>query len=281
MAHLPPSSAPLARPSVSVDPRRMLLAQWPDLRRTVRTIGRTHRLADDEIGDLLGDVAVRLMHDDFAVLRKFRGHSGLATYLHTVAYRVLLDRRIRQWGKWRPSRRARALGPVAVRFEQLVGRDGFSAAEARTLLGPVGGAGLDDTQADHLAARVRRPRRPRLLGLDLAMEVPVAPPQHQAFEAPGVPGQVSRVCAAMRHAVANLSAADAAFLRERFVHGHSIADVARRTGADQKQLYRRYARILRGLRGDLERGQVTAAEVRPLIGHAAAEISGVLAPAGH
>ncbi len=281
MAHLPPPSAPLARPSVPADPRRMLLAQWPDLRRTVRALGRTHRLPDDEIGDLLGDVAVRLMHDDFAVLRKFRGHSGLATYLHTVAYRVLLDRRIRQWGKWRPSSRARALGPVAIRFEQLVGRDGFSAVEARTLLGPAGGAALDAGQADRLAARVRRPRRPRLLGLDLAMEMPVDPPQHQALDASGVAGEVSRVCAVMRQAVANLSAADAAFLRDRFVHGYSIADVARRTGADQKRLYRRYARILRGLRGDLERGAVTAAEVRPLIGHAGAEISGVLAPTSH
>jgi len=47
-------------------------------------------VADRE--DLTGDVFLALVKDDFAVLRRFRGESSLATYLTVIARRVVVHR---------------------------------------------------------------------------------------------------------------------------------------------------------------------------------------------
>lgn len=50
------------------------------------------RLSADDRDDLCSDVFLRIVHDDFAVLRRFRGQSSLATYLTVVARRVVVRR---------------------------------------------------------------------------------------------------------------------------------------------------------------------------------------------
>lgn len=50
------------------------------------------RLSAEDRDDLCADVFLRIVHDDFALLRKFRGQSSLATYLTVVARRVVIRR---------------------------------------------------------------------------------------------------------------------------------------------------------------------------------------------
>ena len=51
---------------------------------------RSLRLTDQDREDLVSEVFLAVVRDDFAVLRQFRGRSSLATYLTVVARRVVV-----------------------------------------------------------------------------------------------------------------------------------------------------------------------------------------------
>jgi RNA polymerase sigma-70 factor, ECF subfamily len=64
---------------------------------------RSMGLSQEDREDLIGEVFVALINDDFAVLRRFRGESSLATYLTVISRRVtvkeLLKRRTMRSGE--------------------------------------------------------------------------------------------------------------------------------------------------------------------------------------
>ncbi|GIW95140.1 MAG: RNA polymerase sigma factor [Pirellulaceae bacterium] len=51
---------------------------------------RSLPLTDQDVEDLAAEVFLALLRDDFAVLRRFRGQSSLATYLTVIARRVVV-----------------------------------------------------------------------------------------------------------------------------------------------------------------------------------------------
>lgn len=51
---------------------------------------RGQYLNDEDREDLVSEVFLALIHDDFAVLRRFRGESSLATYLTVIARRIVV-----------------------------------------------------------------------------------------------------------------------------------------------------------------------------------------------
>ncbi len=51
---------------------------------------RSMRLVEQDYEDLAAEVFLTIVSDDFAVIRKFRGQSSLATYLTVVARRVVV-----------------------------------------------------------------------------------------------------------------------------------------------------------------------------------------------
>src|SRR3954470_2769307 len=107
------------------DPERLFMAGQPMIRQVVAQVGRRYRLSPDETEELQSDVMLKLFERDYAVLRKFEGRSSLRTYLTIVVRRLALDRRVVAWGKWRSSAQARRMGPAAVYFQELTGREGL------------------------------------------------------------------------------------------------------------------------------------------------------------
>ncbi len=57
---------------------------------------RSLRLGPQDRDDLVGDVFLNLLDNDFAILRHFRGQSSLATYLTVVVRRVVVKRMLHQ-----------------------------------------------------------------------------------------------------------------------------------------------------------------------------------------
>jgi RNA polymerase sigma-70 factor (ECF subfamily) len=51
---------------------------------------RSIRLSEQDREDLVSEVFLAIVHDDFAVLRRFRGESSLATYLTVIARRLVI-----------------------------------------------------------------------------------------------------------------------------------------------------------------------------------------------
>jgi RNA polymerase sigma factor (sigma-70 family) len=259
---VPPSASETAS-----DLDDMLVRHLPDLQRAIRSLARRHHLSAEEERDLRGEVLVRLMAHGYAALRNYRGQSAMTTYLRVVAYRVLLDHRSRRWGKWRPSRRALAHGPGGVRFERMVGRDGLSIGEALSALRERTAGTLDVGIAHAIAARATRARRAREVPLELAAEAAVDPSQERGLQARDLTRYAASVTAVIRGALQELSVEDYRMLHRRFVAGESVAELARQSGADQKRLYRRQARILRRLRADLSRARLAGEELAALIGN--------------
>src|SRR5207247_4910890 len=93
---------------------------------------RCLRGADAE--DFASTVKLRLIEDDYEVLARFEGRSSLKTYLTVVVNRFYLDYQTQRFGKWRSSAEARRLGPVALRLEVLLYRDGLTFEEASGVL---------------------------------------------------------------------------------------------------------------------------------------------------
>jgi RNA polymerase sigma-70 factor (ECF subfamily) len=66
---------------------------------------RSVPVTPDLVDDLCAEVFVRLLDNDFAILRRFKGHSSLATYLTVVARRIVVKEIARR-------RMAEAMGHV-------------------------------------------------------------------------------------------------------------------------------------------------------------------------
>ena len=234
-------------------PEQVFLANLPTIDALVQMVARQQRMSWAEAEEFASIVRLRLIENDYAILRKFRGGSTLRTYLTVVIARQALDYRDACWGRWRPSRAARRLGRTAVTLEKLIVRDGFTLDEAwRAVLEAAGDQDLQPLRAfaERLRPRVRR----HWVSIDDIDECQrrSVDPELELMRDP-------RIAEALARALQTLSPGDSRLLRLRFAEGLSISTIARREGIDQASLYRRVATLLRRLRRELESHGIAAA----------------------
>lgn len=232
---------------------------------------RAQRLTADAGDEFASWARLKLLEDDCAILRKFKGLSSLRTYLVTVIQRLLLDWRIAEWGKWRPTADARRLGPVAVELERLVLRDSIEFEQAaRTLVSK--GVAISEDECNRIWSELpRRPRRQRASDGTLE-ELPdlvdgsdrVAEEERRASE--------WRAKVALAEAIPNLNAEEQLIIRLRFQDGFTVARIAQLLREEQRPLYRRIEQILLRLRAALTAAGVTRDEVRDLLGNPTVEL---------
>ncbi len=70
------------------------------------------RLVQDDIDDLCAEIFMALLAKDYAILKRFRGQSSLATYLTVIARRVVVHTIVRR-------RMSEALGHVAAQHPDM------------------------------------------------------------------------------------------------------------------------------------------------------------------
>lgn len=243
------------------------LAALPRIEEAIRIVARRNRLSGAEAEDFGSEIKLALIENDYDVLARFQGRSSLRTYLLTVVQRRFLDRRRRQWGKWRPSPQAERLGPVALRLEALLYRDRLPLAEAVETLRL--NLGVDETAealvalAHRLPVRAARRTAESLDGPERPEPAaPVPDDPHAGLEARET---AARCQAAVARAMAALAPDDRVVLRLRFEDGVSVADIARARRLDQKKLYRRLDAMLASFREVLERQSLAWDDVRAWI----------------
>jgi RNA polymerase sigma factor (sigma-70 family) len=253
-----PEVFPLHHPPAE-HPRAWLESNVTLVTRTARLAGRRHRLPPQDRPDLVSIFWTHLAKDDYRVLRQFRGPGGIAAYLRTVADRLVLDLRTAMWGKWRPSARARRLGPQAEAYERFVVRDGRPPEEARALVQNT----LGRSAAAELLATTGVWRSPRhLVSLDFAkgQRATTADPLGALIDKRRErDGRV--VGQRLRQTVGALPADDQQLIRMRHELGLKVSQIAALLGADQKRLYRRYQVIHAQLRSSLAEAGVSARDV--------------------
>jgi len=235
-------------------PEQVFLTHLSMIDTLVQMVARQQRMTWAEAEEFGSIVRLRLIENDYAVIRKFRGGSSLRTYLTVVIARQGLDYRDACWGRWRPSRGARRLGSTAVALEKMIVRDGLSPDEAFAAL-PAADVERDGAQlrafAANLSPRVRRNWLP-IEDVEECGAVAMQPDVDAAMH--GDRG----VAKALARALKNLSPSDSRLLKLRFSNGMSISSIARNEGLDQASLYSRVSGLLRRMRRELEDGGVAA-----------------------
>ncbi|MEO6525471.1 MAG: sigma-70 family RNA polymerase sigma factor [Gemmatimonadaceae bacterium] len=254
------------------DLEALFLAHRDLISRIALASGRRQGLRRDDLEDFVSWATSRLIERDYAVLAQFRGESALATYLTVVVTMLARDYRVQHWGRWRPSATARRQGPLAVRLETLVYRDGVSLAEAAQALRTAGITALSDRDLAAMLASFPRRSSARLGGPNAESDATVieALPGDLAaddgLKAEEADAERRSVGSVLSEAVDGLPAEDGVMVRLRYWQGLSVADVARALDVPQKPLYRRLERALVALRAELERRGVDREQVRALLG---------------
>jgi len=252
------------------DYEALFLAHLPFVRKVVARVLAQSGLRGADAEDAAAWVEARLWEDDYAILRKWRGESKLTTYLTVVIANLWREFRVKEWGRWRPPVAALRLGPLAVRLVTLVHRDGLTLAQAAEHLRTRGETRLSDRELAELLARVPMRDRPRVVD---DREVPI----ETVADERGADERVLDVetAAARRSlhdklvdAIARLDPLARVVIQMHFLEGHSLADVARALGTEQRPLYRLKDRSLATLKGRLLDAGVTHEQVHDLIGGA-------------
>jgi RNA polymerase sigma factor for flagellar operon FliA len=248
---------------------QLFLSELERIKRITAWVAFRHHLRTADSEDFGSYVMERLVENDYAILTKFQGRCALKTYLTTVINRLYLDFQVKRFGKWRTSAEARRLGPLALRLETLLYRDGLTFDEACGVLQTNFRA--EESREDLHALMLRIPRRarrtaPRGEEPD-GWTDPPAPSGDASSEMERKERQAlaDRTFGAARRAMARLSPRDRILLRLNHEESRTLAEVARLLREDQKLLYRRREGIYAQLRRELEAEGVTAEDVRTLL----------------
>jgi RNA polymerase sigma factor (sigma-70 family) len=221
-----------------------------------------------EAEDFAAWIKIKLMEDDYAVFRHFRGESGLKTYLAMVIARQFREYWRERLGRWRPSAMAERLGSPAKDLEALVYRDRYSLPEAGEKLRTEGRTSLSNTELARLLQRL--PRRSPLRPVEVASEPALAAAEDPSRPDQGVVAAEAglrhgEVMAALSRAMRQLEPEEQVIVRMHFADGHTLADVARTLRVEQKPLYRRVERLRNQLRGYLENSGIHSGDVREVL----------------
>lgn len=236
-----------------MDPRQVYVEQLDVINRIAESLCRRNGVRGADAEDFVGDVRLKLLQDDYAVLRKYRGASSLTTFLTVVISNLFRDHRIRRWGRWRPSAEARRRGETAVMLEAAIYRDGQSFEQACNTLSQDGRLTVDRAELRKLLADLphREHRRPNVDdGADVE-DVPAMDSADDDVLERERDQRVEAAKAALRRSLDRLTPEDRLIVKLHFFEAMSVADVARAVGVQQKPLYARLKRLLASLSQDL------------------------------
>jgi RNA polymerase sigma factor for flagellar operon FliA len=259
-----------------VDYQRLLLDHLDLIDQIVRTTGRRRHLSVIEQEEFGSFVKLRLVEDDYAVLRKFQNRSSLWTYLAAVIERQSLDFCVERWGRWRPSAMADRLGPAAVVLERLVNRDGHTLEEAMEIVRTNHAVGLTYGQLRAIWEQLPVRSRTTEVGEEAAAGVRSTDSSETNIEDAARKQDIDRLEGLLRSAFAALPAQDRLMIALRFDHDLSVSEIAATLHSSVPTVHRRLDRSLKDLRASLSRGGFNPREVSSLIGHSTVALSPLL-----
>ena len=242
------------------------MTSLPHIERIVGSAARRLALKADEKDDFKSWVHLRLIEDDYRVLRKFSGRSSLTTYLTAVIQNISRDYRIREWGRWRPSAAAERFGIEAVQLEILRERDGFSLDEAVEKLRSDYGVRMSHMDLLDLAGRLPRRTRIHFDGGDELDSVPSSARANAMIEEGERQMTLSRAREVMQRSLGNLELTDRLVLKMHYESGLRISAIAQVLGLKQRELYTRRDRCVRQLRRDLGADGLEAGQILEALG---------------
>lgn len=242
------------------EPSTVLLENLPFIEHVIARACSRYRMTREEADEFGGYARLRLLDNDYAIIRAFSERSSFRTYLTVVIHRLLLDYRIQQGGKWRPSAIAKRFGDVGIELERLIHRQEWTLAEAvDTILRTHPELTRDDVEAiaERLPTRERRSFVPIDQVQDIAADEVVGPEAVESAET------ISKIVTTLVH---HLPEEDKLVLQLRFWVGLTVSQIAQALGLDQQAVFRRLYRLFAQFRHELERAGVVSRDAEALIG---------------
>ena len=247
--------SPLSRDELSPSDEQAIEA-------ALAAVCRRHRLTADDADELRQRVYVKLCEQ--GVLRKFQNRSTLRTFLVTVCERVLLDWRISEWGKWRPCQEAKRLGPLAIELDRLLTRDHLPYEEAVDKLLTQGHA-AKRSEIDAIRPKLAERTRRWMVSHEVLEHMPASGSADEHVMRQEHNAKFAAIGVALANVLRALAPQDQLLLRMRFESGFTVARIAEAVGEDQKPLYRRFERLLVGLKTSLAQLGIGEDEVKDLL----------------
>jgi RNA polymerase sigma factor (sigma-70 family) len=221
----------------------------------------------DDADDFVSLVLMKVVENDFAVIRQFQGRADLKTYLATMVIRRFYEWTRERWGRWRHSAKAQQLGDLAMDLEALVHRDRYPLREACEVLRSRGRTDASDAELSRLFAQLpdRTPHRGKARNEPLDGLAADDPPDGRVMEVEKE-SRCKRVMDVLFRALALLQPEDQVLVRGRYSEGRSVADLERALKIERAPLYHRCERLKRELRKQMEREGVGIDDVRECLG---------------
>jgi len=247
-------------------PEQLFLDNLALIEKLAALIARRHHASVEEAEEFGSELKLKLVEGDYAVLRNFHGTSSLKTYLMIVTANAFKDFRDKRWGKWRASAAAKELGPVAIRLEELLDKEGRSFDEACEILRTNHKVSESRRELEEIWKRLPPKTSRRMEGEEKLQELPATGvrPEDRIFEQE-LRETRERVALALKKALDRLSVEDRLIVKMSIVDNLKIVVIAGLLCMEQKPLYRRREKILRQLRSDLEREGVRWEQVSDLL----------------
>jgi RNA polymerase sigma factor for flagellar operon FliA len=245
-------------------PDQLFLAHLPHIKKVVAQTCRHCHFRKEEAEDFSSKLTLKILDNDYAVIRQFQGKSTLKHYLTMVIKRYMLDFQNELWGKWRPSKEAERLGPVAVLLEKLLVRDGLSFDEAVNILQTNHKVKMTWQELDRIAGRLPH-RTPRHMEGEETLESVPSPNDRADGNITEKEKNALRVRAheALRQALLTIPKEAKVIIQLQW-KCFSVAQISRTLGLDQKQLYRRIQKTQEHLRREMERHGIRKEDIQDL-----------------
>lgn len=256
--------------------QRLLLDHLELIDHIVQTVGRRRRLSANDQDDFGGFVQLRLLQDNYAVLRKFQDRSSLRTYLVAVIERMSLDFCIERWGRWRPSAIADRLGAVAVLLERLIHRDGHTLEEAVEIIRTNHASEMSPSQIRALWEQLPTRVKVKEVGEEAAATVSSNQRSETNVDNSEYQASIDRLERTLKSAFDAVPDQDRVVLALRFDQGLTIIEIAQLTGISVPTLHRRLERTIKDLKRALTAAGFDPREVSGLIGHSSIVLSPLL-----
>jgi RNA polymerase sigma factor (sigma-70 family) len=258
---------PRVRAAAGLHPATTFLQHIASIKRIAAFTARRSHLTADQTAEFVQTVLVKLLENDYEIIRKFEGRSSFTTYLTTVTMRLFQQWRVEQWGKWRPSAQARALGEKAITLERLMSRDGYSFSEAVALLtqGHPQSYSARELEVLYIRLPLRTPRPVFLSDENVLAELPGEDSADERVRAGEHETALRFAVAALDRAIGDFSPEDRLILQLRFWNGIKVPEIARMMRLEPKKVYKRLDRLFKALRRALEDAGIDQASVRELM----------------
>ncbi len=247
------------------------------IERAAQFAARRAGFSPQDIEDFVSTAKVKLIDDDYGVLRKYRGDRGasLGTYLTLVVKNACKDYCNHKWGKFRPSAIAKKLGPTALALERLLVCEQHDESSAIEILKGRYEVEASRDELREIASQLPVRIRPRDVGDEVLENRPSPSPEASAerrVEDGERSATAARVEEVLNLALESLGAQDLLILKMLFRDSCRISTVASALHLEQRPLYSRRDKCLRALREAFEIHGLTWDEVREILGWQGREV---------